>query len=61
MAVVDPAFYLHNYTPAQARQMALELAGRLRQVPGIDAASIATAIPLRRSLDRARLRRSSST
>ncbi len=49
MAVVDPAFYLHNYTPAQSRQMALDLVGRLRQVPGIDAASIATAIPLRRS------------
>ena len=49
MAVVDPAFYLHNYTPAQSRQMALDLAARLRQVPGIDAASIATVIPLRRS------------
>jgi predicted permease len=49
MAVVDPAFYLHNYTPAQARQMALEIAGRLRQVPGIDAASVATVVPLRRS------------
>jgi predicted permease len=49
MTVVDPAFYLHNYTPAQARQTALELAGRLRQLPGIDAASIATIPPLRRS------------
>jgi hypothetical protein len=49
MAVVDPAFYLHNYTPAQARQMALDIAGRLRQVPGIDAASVATVIPLKRS------------
>ena len=34
--------------------MALDLADRLRQVPGIDAASIATVVPLRRSLDRAR-------
>lgn len=49
MAVVDPAFYLHNYTPAQSRGMALDLAARMRQVPGIDAASIATVIPLRRS------------
>ncbi len=49
MAVVDPAFYLHNYKPAQARQMALDIAVRLRQVPGIDAASVATVIPLRRS------------
>jgi predicted permease len=49
MAVVDPAFYLHNYTPAQARQMALDIAVRLRQVPGIDAASVATVIPLKRS------------
>jgi predicted permease len=49
MAVVDPAFYLHTYTPAQTRQMALEIAGRLRQVPGIDAASVATAVPLRRA------------
>jgi len=49
MTVVDPAFYLHNYTPAQARQEALELAARLRQLPGIDAASIAIIPPLRRS------------
>ena len=49
MTVVDPAFYLHSYTPAQARQAALELAARLRQLPGIDAASIATIPPLRRS------------
>jgi predicted permease len=49
MAVVDPAFYVHNYTPAQARQAALELAARLRLLPGIDAASIATIPPLRRS------------
>ena len=48
MAVVDPAFYLHNYTPAQSRGMALDLAARMRQVPGIDAASIATFIALRR-------------
>jgi predicted permease len=48
MAVVDPAFYLHNYTPTQTRQMALDIAGRLRQVPGIDGASVATVIPLRR-------------
>ena len=49
MAVVDPSFYVHNYTPAQARQAALDLAARLRQLPGIDAASIATIPPLRRS------------
>jgi predicted permease len=48
MAMVDPAFYLHNYTPAEARQMALDLAVRLRQVPGVDAASLATVVPLRR-------------
>jgi len=49
MAVVDPAFYMHNDTPAQARQAALDLAARLRQLPGIDGASVATVVPLRRS------------
>jgi predicted permease len=49
MAVVDPAFYTHNTTPAQAWQAAQDLAARLRQLPGIDAASIATIVPLRRS------------
>jgi predicted permease len=49
LAVVDPAFYLHNYTASQSRQMARELAERIRQVPGIDAASIATIVPLRRA------------
>ena len=49
MTVVDPAFYLHNYTPAQARQAALDIVARLRQLPGVDAASIATIPPLRRS------------
>jgi len=49
MMVVDPAFYLHNYTASQARQAALDLATRVRQAPGIDAASITTIVPLRRS------------
>jgi len=55
MALVDPEFYLHNYTPAQARQAAQDIAARLRQLPGIDGASIATVPPIRRS----RLERSS--
>src|SRR5438046_8203612 len=49
ITVVDPAFYLQRYTPAQARQGAIELAARLRQIPGVDAATIATIPPLRRS------------
>ena len=49
MTVVDPAFYLHNYTAPQARQATLDLAARLRQLPGIDAVSIATIPPLRRA------------
>jgi hypothetical protein len=49
MAVVDPTFYLHRYSQAEAAQAALEIAARLRQLPGIDAASIATIPPLRRS------------
>lgn len=49
MAVVDPSFYLHNYTASEARQAALDLAARVRQLPAIDAASIATIPPLRRS------------
>jgi hypothetical protein len=48
MTMVDPAFYLHSYTPAQARQAALELAARVRKLPGIDAATIATVPPLTR-------------
>lgn len=48
MTMVDPSFYLHSYTPAQARQGALELAARVRQLPGIDAATIATIPPLTR-------------
>jgi predicted permease len=49
MAVVDPSFYVHSYSPSQARQAALEMAERLRQWPGIDAATIATMPPLRRA------------
>jgi putative ABC transport system permease protein len=48
MLVVDPAFYLHNYTAAQARQAALDLVARVRLLPGVDAATIATIPPLRR-------------
>ena len=50
MTLVDPAYYLHRYTPAQARQAALDLAARVRHIPGIDAATIATIPPLRRSM-----------
>ncbi|SPE34857.1 conserved membrane hypothetical protein [Candidatus Sulfopaludibacter sp. SbA3] len=49
MTVVDPAFYFRRYTPAQARQAAQELSARLRQVPGVDATTIATIPPFRRS------------
>src|SRR5579871_615406 len=49
MALVDPSFYLHSYTPAEARQAALDVAARVRQLPGIDGASIATIPPMRRS------------
>jgi predicted permease len=48
MTIVDPSFYLHNFTPAQARQAALDMAARVRQLPGVDAASIATIPPLKR-------------
>jgi len=49
LALVDPSFYMHNYTAAQARQAAQEMAARLRQVPGAEAASMATIPPVRRS------------
>ena len=49
MAVVDPAFYLHNYTPAQARQMALDLVAPPAASARHRRRSIATVIPLRRS------------
>jgi predicted permease len=48
MAVVEPPFYANSYSPSQARQAAFEMAERLRQLPGIDAATIATIPPLRR-------------
>jgi len=46
--VVDPGFYLRRYNAVQSRESALDLAARLRKVPGIDAVSIATIPPLRR-------------
>jgi len=49
MAIVDPSFHLHRYGSPQARQAALEMAARLRQLPGIDAASVVAYPPLRRS------------
>ncbi len=49
MALADPTFYLHRYMPAEARQAALDIAARVRQLPGIDGASISTIPPLRRS------------
>jgi predicted permease len=49
MALADPGFYRHNYTPAEARQAALEIAARTRRLPGIEAASVVTIPPLRRS------------
>ena len=49
LAVVDPFFSLHRYPPAQAHEAALEMAARLRQVPGVEAAALATVPPLRRS------------
>jgi predicted permease len=48
MTMVDPSFYLHSSTPAQARQAALDIAARVRQLPGIDAATVATVPPLTR-------------
>jgi putative ABC transport system permease protein len=48
MAVIDPAFYLHGLSPTQTRQAALEMVTRLRQMPGIDAVSMATIPPLKR-------------
>lgn len=49
MALVDPAFYLHNYTAPQALQSAREIAASLRQVPGVEAASLTTVPPLQRA------------
>lgn len=49
MTLVDPAYYLHNYTESQARQAALDLSARLRQVPGVEAVSMVTIPPMRRS------------
>jgi len=49
MALVDPAFYLHHYTASEAREAAGAIAARLRQVPGVDGAAVATIPPLRRS------------
>jgi predicted permease len=49
MLVVDPLLYMHHYTIPQSRQAALEIAARLREVPGIDGASVVTVPPLRRS------------
>lgn len=49
LVLIDPAFYLHHYDATQAREAADEIAARLRALPGIDAASIITIPPLRRS------------
>jgi predicted permease len=49
MVLADPAFYLHHYTPAEAREAAGAIAARLRRVPGVDGAAIATIPPFRRS------------
>ena len=49
LALVDPAFYLHHYTVPEARDAAGRIAARLRQLPGVEGASIATIPPLRRS------------
>jgi predicted permease len=49
LALVDPALHERRYTPSQSRQAAFDIAARLRQVPGIEAAAIATVPPLRRS------------
>ena len=49
MAVVDPTLYVHKLSPAQDREAALEMVTRLRQMPGLDAVSMATIPPLRRS------------
>ena len=48
LAYVDPSFYLHNYTPSDARKAAGEIAARLRQLPGVEAASIAVFPPVLR-------------
>jgi predicted permease len=45
MAVVYPDFYLHRYMPAEAWRTAEEIAGRLRQAPGIDGAAVASIPP----------------
>ena len=47
MTVVEPAFGVHNFETAQTRQVLADLITRLRQVPGIDAASIVSIPPLR--------------
>jgi len=50
ITVVNPEFYLHGYSPAQARQAALEIAASLRQLPGIDSVTISSFPPLTRRL-----------
>jgi predicted permease len=46
MALVDPSFYLHRTTPSQARRTAGDITARLRQVPGVEAASVVAFPPI---------------
>jgi len=46
IAIVDPTFYAHRYAPAQAIQAAREMVARVREMPGIDGASVVTEPPL---------------
>ena len=45
MALVDPMLYLHQESPASAREEALEIAARLRGTPGVEGASLSTNPP----------------
>lgn len=46
LALVDPLLYRHYDTAAEARRAAMDIAERLRQMPGVEGAAIATDPPL---------------
>ena len=48
LVLVDPSLYLNHDTLAQNAELAREMAARLRQVPGVEAAAILAYPPLRR-------------
>jgi len=49
MALVDPSFYLHPYAASESRRLAGEIAARLRQLPGVEAAAVVNFPPVLRA------------